>query len=380
MKELSVNINNLQVNHPFVVIGMRNTCILGADFLKSGQIVVDVANAKLSWPTGQVGLTVEATAPTVNKLSVLLESYSDVFLTHPHDSLGRTTEAEHCIDTGDSRPVKQRPYRIPVHLKGVVEKQISDMLDRVIIQPSDSPWSSPIVLAPQKDGDYRFCVDFRRVNSVTKKDAHPIPRIDEILDRLGGATYFSTLDLASGYWQVPLKEEDREKTAFSVGPNHYEFTVMPFGLTNAPATFQRMMGKLLRGIKGCLVFLDDIIIFADTWEEHQHILDEVLSRIRSADLKVKREKCQFGQASVKFLGHIISVRGTEPDPMKVQAVQNFPTPICLREVRGLIGLASYYRRFVRNFSEIASPLHELTKRTHQEFCWTLCTFCCLHGC
>jgi hypothetical protein len=146
MKQLSVNINNLQVNHPFVVIGMRNTCILGADFLKSGQIVVDVANAKLSWPTGQVGLTVEATAPTVNKLSVLLESYSDVFVTDPHDSLGRTTETEHCIDTGDSRPVKQRPYRIPVHLKGVVEKQISDMLDRGIIQPSDSPWSSPIVI------------------------------------------------------------------------------------------------------------------------------------------------------------------------------------------------------------------------------------------
>ena len=228
MKELSVNIDNLQVNHPFVVIGMRNTCILGADFLKSGQIVVDVANAKLSWRTGQVGLTVEATAPTVNKLSVLLESYSDVFVTDPHDSLGRTTEAEHCVDTGDSRRVKQRPYRIPVHLKGVVEKKISDMLDRGIIQPSDSPWSSHIVLAPQKDGDYRFCVDFRRVNSVTKKDAHPIPRIDDILDQLGGATYFSTLDLASGYWQVPLKEEDREKTAFSVGPNHYEFTVMPF--------------------------------------------------------------------------------------------------------------------------------------------------------
>ena len=239
MKELSVNINSLNVNHPFVVIGMRNTCILGADFLKSGQIVVDVANAKLSWPTGQVGLTVEATAPTVNKLSVLLESYSDVFVTHPHDSLGRTTEAEHCIDTGDSRPVKQRPYRIPVHLKGVVENQISDMLDRVIIQPSDSPWSSPIVLAPKKDGDYRFCVDFRRVNSVTKKDAHPIPRIDDILDQLGGATYFSTLDLASGYWQVPLKEEDREKTAFSVGPNH-EFTVTSLYLL----LFTRMLATM----------------------------------------------------------------------------------------------------------------------------------------
>ena len=133
-----------------------------------------------------------------------------------------------------------------------------------------------------------------------------MPRIDEILDQLGGARHFSTLDLASGYWQVPLKEEDREKTAFSVGLDHYEFTVMPFGLTNAPATFQRMMGKMLKGIKGCLVFLDDIIIFSDTWEEHQRILEEVFRRIRAAELKIKGEKCQFAQESVKFLGHIVS--------------------------------------------------------------------------
>ena len=160
MKELAVNIDSLKINHPFVVIGMPNTCILGADFLKCGQIVVDVANAKLSWPTGQVGLTVEAAVPAVNKLSVLLESYSDVFVTDPQDPLGRTTLAEHYIDTGDSRPVKQRPYRIPVHLKGVVDKQISDMLDRGIIQPSDSPWSSSIVLAPKKDGDTDFALIF----------------------------------------------------------------------------------------------------------------------------------------------------------------------------------------------------------------------------
>ena len=179
------------------------------------------------------------------------------------------------------------------------------MLERGIIRASNSPWSSPIVLAPKKDGDYRFCVDFRRVNSVTKKDAHPMPRIDEILDQLGGARYFSTLDLASGYWQVPLREEDMEKTAFSVGADHYEFTVMPFGLTNAPATFQRMMGNLLKGIKGCLVFIDDIIIFSDTWEQHQRILDEVFRLVRAAGLKIKRDKCQFAQESVKSLGRIV---------------------------------------------------------------------------
>ena len=165
------------------------------------------------------------------------------------------------------------------------------MLVRGLIRSSTSPWSSPIVLAPKKDGNYRFCVDFRRVNSVTKKDAQPMPRIDDILDELGGARCFSTLDLASGYWKVPLREEDREKTAFSVGVNHYEFTVMPFGLTNAPGTFQRMMSTILKGVKGRLVFLDDIIIFADTWEELHLILEEVLGRIRAAGLKFKREKC-----------------------------------------------------------------------------------------
>ena len=369
MKELKVRIGTLTISHQFLVVGMRNTCILGADFLRSGRMVVDIANSKLTWSTGEVALKIETTAPTVNKLSVLLENYSDIFVNGPNDPLGRTTLAEHPIDTGDSRPVKQRPYRIPVHLNAVVNNQVNDMLERGIIRASNSPWSSPIVLAPKKDGDYRFCVDFRRVNSVTKKDAHPMPRIDEILDQLGGARYFSTLDLASGYWQVPLREEDMEKTAFSVGADHYEFTVMPFGLTNAPATFQRMMGNLLKGIKGCLVFIDDIIIFSDTWEQHQRILDEVFRRVRAAGLKIKRDKCQFAQESVKFLGHIVSARGTEPDSSKVEAVRDFATPTSLTDVRAFLGLASYYRRFIKNFADIAAPLHDLTKGG-QEFSWT----------
>ena len=218
MKELSVSLGTFNVSHQFLVVGMTNTCILGADFLKSGGMIVDIGNAKLSWSMGEVELILETTAPTVNKLSVLLETYSDIFVNGPGDPLGRTTKAERSIDTGDSRPVKLRPYRIPVHLNKVVNKQVNDMLEG-LIRPSNSPWSSPIVLAPKKDGDYRFCVDFRRVNSVTKKDAQPMPRMDDILDQLGGACYFSTLDLASGFWQVPLREEDREKTAFSVGEN-----------------------------------------------------------------------------------------------------------------------------------------------------------------
>ena len=197
-------------------------------------MIVDIANGKLSLPTGESQLVIETSAPTVNKLSVLLETYSDIFVSGPNDPLDRTTRAEHPIDTGDSRPVKQRPYRIPVYLNKVVDRQVNDMLERGLNRPSNSSWSSPIVLAPKKDGDCRLCVDFRRVNSVTKKDAQPMPRIDDILDQLGGARYFSILDLASGFWQVPLREQDREKTPFSEGGDHYEFTVRDAGTRKGP--------------------------------------------------------------------------------------------------------------------------------------------------
>ena len=265
---------------------------------------------------------IRADAITINKLSVLLEKYSEVFVNGPDEPLGRTCAVEHSIDTRDTQPIKQRPYRIPVHLHHVVDQQVEEMLARGLVRPSNSPWSSPSALAPQKDGDYRFCVDFRRLNAVTREDAYPMPRADEIFDKLGGARYFTTLDLASGYWQVSVNEEDIEKTAITVGSNHYEFTVIPFGLTNAPATFQRMMTKLLHGIEGCLVFIDDIIIFADTWEEDQRILEETLCRIKEAGLKIKRSKCQFGKESVEFLGHTVSAEGIHPNPAKVQAAQN----------------------------------------------------------
>ena len=196
-----------------------------------------------------------------------------------------------------------------------------------------------------------------------------MPRVDEILDKLGGTGYFSSLDLASGYWQVPVNEEDIEKTAFTVGSSHYEFTVMAFGMTNAPATFQRMMTKRLAGIEGSLVFIDDIIIFADTWEEYRRILEKVLRQIKEAGLKIKGSKCQFGKESVEFLGHIASAKGIQPNPAKVHAVQSFPTPSSLSDVRAFVGMASYYRRYVRNFADIAGPLHELTKGG-REFCWT----------
>ncbi|KRZ01755.1 Retrovirus-related Pol polyprotein from transposon, partial [Trichinella zimbabwensis] len=243
-----------------------------------------------------------------------------------------------------------------------MDQLIREMLRSGVIEPASGPWSSPVVLVRKKDGSHRFCVDYRKLNAVTRIDAQPIPRIDDTLDALAGAQWFSTLDLASGYWQVEVAECDREKTAFSTPMGLFQFRVMPFGLCNAPATFQRLMETALRGLtwKACLVYLDDIIVFGKTEKEHLELLEEVLSRLRAVGLKVKPGKCQLMRRSVRYLGHIVTQHGIGTDPEKTAAVQQWPLPRCVREVRQF--LASYYRRFVRNFAGVANPLHALTKK------------------
>ncbi|KRY47148.1 Retrovirus-related Pol polyprotein from transposon 17.6 [Trichinella britovi] len=278
--------------------------------------------------------------------------------------LGRTSLVQHRIETGGAQPVKLPPRRLPQAQRETVDRLIREMLHAGVIEPASGPWSSPVVLVRKKDGSPRFCVDYRRLNAVTRVDAQPIPRIDDTLDALAGAKWFSTLDLASGYWQVEVAEEDREKTAFSTPLGLFQFRVMPFGLCNAPATFQRLMEKALRGLtwKTCLVYLDDVIVFGKTEEEHLERLEGVLSRLQSVGLKIKPEKCQLMRQSVRYLGHIVTQHGVSTDPEKTAAVQEWPTPRCVREVRQFLGLASYYRRFVRNFAGVANPLHALTKK------------------
>ena len=221
------------------------------------------------------------------QLYQVLLMYADVFPENDCD-LGRTGVIKHTINTGNAHPIRQSPRRIPKHLQSETSKLINQMLQNNIIQKSTSPWSS-VVLVKKKDGSVRFCIDYRKVNNITRKDAYPLPRIDDTLDTLSGAKWFSTLDLLSGYWQVEVTAEDREKTAFVTRDGLFEFNVMPFGLCNGPATFQRLMDMILTGLQwtNCLIYLDDVIIFSHDFKSHLDNLQYVFQRLRSAGLKLK---------------------------------------------------------------------------------------------
>ena len=240
------------------------------------------------------------------------------------------------------------------------------MLANDIIRPSSSPYGSPILLVKKKDSDYRFCVDYRKLNDNTVKDRYPLPRIDETIDTLHGAKYFSTLDLASGYWQIELDEESKPKTAFTTEFGHFEFNRMPFGLQNAPSSFQRLMNYVFREELNVfvLVYLDDIIVFSRTLEEHFRNLETVFQRLREAGLKLKLKKCSFVKNSVPYLGHIVSAEGLATDPKKISAMTNFPPPKNVKQLQTFLGLTNYYRRFVPNFCTSRSPVD----RTHEERC------------
>ena len=243
--------------------------------------------------------------------------------------------------------------------------QVQQILSSGVICPSNSPWALPVVMVKKKDGSLRFCVDFRQLNVATVKDAHPIPHIDDLLDALHGARWFSTLDLKSGYWQVPIQERDKEKTAFRTSSGQlFEFNQVPFGLCNAPATFSRLMDRVLAGLhwETCLFYLDDIIVFTATWEEHLDRLCQVFECLRHAKLKLGADKCTFAARVVSYLGHRVTKEGLLPDPSLLATIREISPPQNATEVLSFLGLAGYYRRYVENFAAIAGPLHALTQK------------------
>ena len=273
-----------------------------------------------------------------------------------------TSLVTHQIDTGSSHPIHQQARCLPLHKRAEADTLLKDMLKKGVIEPSSSPWTSPIVLVKKKDRSTRFWVDYRKVNEVTVKDSYPLPRIDNCLDALAGCRWFSTLDLCSGYWQVAMSKEDKPKTAFSTGNGLYQFTVM---------SFERLLEKVLSGLpwEVCLLYLDDIIIHGREFGEAIKRLRIVLQRLRDAGLKLSPKKCILLQQSVPFLGHVVSDHGVSTDPKKIEAVSMWPSPQTAKDVKSFLGLCSYYRRFVRGFANIARPLYRLTEG-QREFQWT----------
>ncbi|PZC75971.1 hypothetical protein B5X24_HaOG205264 [Helicoverpa armigera] len=288
-------------------------------------------------------------------------------ISYEERGLGRTSLITHSIDTGNAAPIRQRYYRMSPEKQRILVEQLDEMLKDDVVEPAESPWSSPVLLTPKKNGELRFCLDSRKLNAVTKKDAYNLPYISEILDNLRDAKYLTSLDLSKSFWQILINEEDRCKTAFYIPTRGtYQFKAMPFGLTNAPATQQRLVDILFYGPEfehRVFVFVDDIIIVSSTFEQHISLLLLVLNKLKLANLTINLKKSQFFREKLKYLGYVVDANGLHADPEKVDAIKNYPTPTNRKEVRRFLGAASWYRRFIPNFSSLASPLNKLTSQS-----------------
>ena len=301
-----------------------------------------------------------------DKLKGLLKSLQKVWR-QPGEQLGADPKFSHTIELSAERPINQKPRRLDPLKTTEARKEVDRMLSMNVIEPTRSPWAAPIVLVTKKDGSTRFCVDYRKLNEVTIADAYPLPRCDDLLSSLHGKKYFSALDLESGYWQIPMSVADKEKTAFVTPFGAWQFKVMPFGLRNAPATFQRTMDAVMAGAKWvhCLVYIDDVLIFSNSFDEHLEHIKDVFKRLVSHNFKLKPSKCEILRPEILYVGHLVSSRGILPNPAKVKAIKDWPAPKSTKEVESFLGLTGYFRKFIKDYAVIAKPLYDMKK----EFVW-----------
>lgn len=355
---------------------LRHKLVLGIDFWIRMGIVPDMrkgewyfSNVDLNQPViHSIQAESDLEPAELDKLNTIVENY---FSSLDPTKLGCTTVVQHKIRVTQTEPIKQRYYPVSPFKQAIINSELDNMLKLGVVEKSTSAWSSPVLLVPKPDKTWRFCIDFRKLNGVTQRDAWPLPYISDILTKLGGARYLSSLDIQSAYWQVELEPSARQYTAFTVPSRGlYQFTRMPFGLHNAPATFQRLVDTLFGPELEpyILKYLDDIIIATPTLDKHFEVLELVFKRLKEANLTLNREKCHFCRAELKFLGYVVTRSGIAVDPGKVEAIVNLPQPKTVREVRRVIGMIAWYRRFVDGFSDILAPLTGLLHK-NKKFIW-----------
>jgi RNase H-like domain found in reverse transcriptase/Reverse transcriptase (RNA-dependent DNA polymerase)/Integrase zinc binding domain/Integrase core domain len=359
-----------------IVPSISPQLVLGTDFWTAMNLVVDIAAHTWYTATPQLssissiqtsGLK-HLTPPQQRKLKALTDRHFKLMGT----KLGCTDRETHVIDTGQAKPIKQRYYPVSPRVQENINSELDRMLLDGVVEPSSSAWSSPVLLVKKPNGQHRFCIDFRKLNAVTTRDAYPLPYLTQILDRLKDAKYISSLDIKTAFWQVPLDPSSKDKTAFTVpGRGLYQFTRMPMGLHNSTATWQRLVDNILRpDLEPYLfVYLDDIIIVTPTFQLHLEVMNSVLTRLHEAGLTVNQEKCEFCLPELKYLGYVIDASGLKVNPEKVEAIVNIPQPQSVKEVRKFLGVASWYRRFIPNFATQAEPLTSMQRKNHT-FKWT----------